>query len=150
MFIIGLWEATFKCTCPHRNSTVAEGVWFCSGNESLTGWEYLFQELSTFDITDTAVYSVAHALNALVACEHRNGIYEDPLHFQPWQVREKHVHWVIQGMINNRTLILSYTRGSETALLGGCFMLAAGRHSARTLDEKSRVHNSCVTYVMSL
>jgi hypothetical protein len=29
-------------------------------------------------------------------------------------------------------------------------MLAAGRHSARTLDEKSRVHNSCVTYVMSL
>jgi hypothetical protein len=106
-FIKLFWEATFRCT--HRNSIVAEGVWLCSGNESLTGLEYPFQEVSKFDITYTAVYSIAHALHNLIACEHRDGMCEDPLAFQPWQGREK-----CEGdssRIDNRTLSLTYRGG---------------------------------------
>ncbi|XP_008591855.1 PREDICTED: extracellular calcium-sensing receptor-like [Galeopterus variegatus] len=49
-FIERFWESTFGCTWPHRNlesagnSTVSGKVQFCSGNESLRGQVYPFQE----------------------------------------------------------------------------------------------------------
>ncbi|XP_048224698.1 vomeronasal type-2 receptor 26-like isoform X2 [Perognathus longimembris pacificus] len=86
MFIEGFWEATFRCTWPHGNATLAEGVGFCSGKESLAGKKLPFQEVIKFDITYTAVYNIARALHNLLACEDQGGMCVDPGHFQPWQL----------------------------------------------------------------
>ncbi|XP_048224687.1 vomeronasal type-2 receptor 26-like [Perognathus longimembris pacificus] len=86
MFIEGFWEATFRCLWPHGNTTLAEGVRFCSGNESLAGKKLPFQEVIKFDITYTAVYNIAHALHNMVDCEDQDGMCVDPGHFQPWQL----------------------------------------------------------------
>uniref|UniRef100_A0A8C0XA64 G-protein coupled receptors family 3 profile domain-containing protein n=1 Tax=Castor canadensis TaxID=51338 RepID=A0A8C0XA64_CASCN len=86
MFIKGFWEATFRCTWPSKNSIVAEGVQFCSGNETLRGHELPFREVNEANVAYTAAYSIAHALHDLVACEHRDGMCADPKHFQPWQL----------------------------------------------------------------
>ncbi|XP_062946024.1 extracellular calcium-sensing receptor-like [Cynocephalus volans] len=91
-FIERFWEITFGCTWPHSNlesagnSTVSGKVQFCSGNESLRGQVYPFQEVSKVDIAYTAVYSIAHALQDLVACENGDGLCADTRHLQPWQL----------------------------------------------------------------
>lgn len=93
MFIERFWEVTFRCTWPRGsrgpvgNSSVAGGIRFCSGNESLIGWEYPFQDVVKLDVGYPAVYSIAHALQDLGTCEQGDGTCADPWHFQPWQVR---------------------------------------------------------------
>lgn len=111
MFIKGFWEANFRCTWSSRNITVVESIWLCTGNEGLTGHEYPFQEVSEVDVAYLAAYIITHNLHNLMACEHRGGMCADPQHFQPWQVREKHMTWVIQGKIDKRTLILAKIQG---------------------------------------
>ncbi|XP_048224688.1 extracellular calcium-sensing receptor-like [Perognathus longimembris pacificus] len=86
MFKDGFWKATFQCTWPHRNTTLAEGDQFCSGTESMRGQELPFQEVSQSDVAYMAVYSIAHALHNLLACEDRDGTCADPGRFQPWQL----------------------------------------------------------------
>ncbi|ELV11471.1 vomeronasal type-2 receptor 26 [Tupaia chinensis] len=92
MFIERFWEETFRCMWPHKiqglekNSKAAETVQFCSGNESLRDQNYPFQELSKVDIGYMAVYSIAHALKELLACENEDGVCTDPQHFLPWQL----------------------------------------------------------------
>nr|XP_044989215.1 vomeronasal type-2 receptor 1-like [Jaculus jaculus] len=86
MFMESFWESTFGCTWPHRNSTVTGGVKFCSGNESLREREFPFQEVSKIDAAYTAVHSIAHALQDLIACERGDGACADPQRFQPWQI----------------------------------------------------------------
>nr|XP_044616146.1 extracellular calcium-sensing receptor [Equus asinus] len=92
MFIERFWEVTFRCTWPRgsrgpvRNSSGAGGIRFCSGNESLTGWEYPFQDVVKVDVGYPAVYSIAHALQDLGTCEQGDGTCADPWHFQPWQL----------------------------------------------------------------
>ncbi|XP_070414923.1 extracellular calcium-sensing receptor-like [Equus przewalskii] len=92
MFIERFWEVTFRCTWPRGsrgpvgNSSVAGGIRFCSGNESLIGWEYPFQDVVKLDVGYPAVYSIAHALQDLGTCEQGDGTCADPWHFQPWQL----------------------------------------------------------------
>ncbi|XP_021101718.1 extracellular calcium-sensing receptor isoform X3 [Heterocephalus glaber] len=86
MFLGRFWEATFGCRWLHANGTVSGEVRLCSGSESLRGHEHPFQDVSRVDIAYTAVYSVAHALQDLVSCEHGDGMCTDPKHFQPWQL----------------------------------------------------------------
>ncbi|XP_064149273.1 LOW QUALITY PROTEIN: extracellular calcium-sensing receptor-like [Loxodonta africana] len=90
MFTQRFWEITFGCMWPSRSSgpegNSTGGVLFCSGNESLTGQEYPFQNVSYLHLAYSAVYSVAHALQDLVTCEHGDGPCADTQHFQPWQL----------------------------------------------------------------
>uniref|UniRef100_G1U1U1 G-protein coupled receptors family 3 profile domain-containing protein n=1 Tax=Oryctolagus cuniculus TaxID=9986 RepID=G1U1U1_RABIT len=85
-FIERFWEVTFGCKWPPRNSTASGSTRLCSGNESLRGHEHPFQEVSKVDVAYSAVYSIAHALQALGDCVHEDGACADPLHFQPWQL----------------------------------------------------------------
>lgn len=96
MFIKKFWEFTFDCTWPHQNVTVTEGAQFCSGNESLKNKQHPFPEVSKIDAAYTAVYSIAHALHDMIACGHQGEKGADSLDFQPWQVRETRVEWMIQ------------------------------------------------------
>nr|XP_034348432.1 vomeronasal type-2 receptor 26-like [Arvicanthis niloticus] len=86
MFIKKFWEFTFDCTWPSQNSTVTEGVQFCSGNESLKNKQHPFSEVSNIDAAYTAVYSIAHALHDMLTCEHQDGKGTDSQDFQPWQL----------------------------------------------------------------
>uniref|UniRef100_G3UD57 G-protein coupled receptors family 3 profile domain-containing protein n=1 Tax=Loxodonta africana TaxID=9785 RepID=G3UD57_LOXAF len=92
IFTQRFWEVTFGCTWPSRspgpaeNSTGTGGIRFCSGNESLTGHEYPFQNVSNLHLAYPAVYSVAHALQDLITCEHGDGRCADTRRFQPWQI----------------------------------------------------------------
>ncbi|XP_050998783.1 LOW QUALITY PROTEIN: vomeronasal type-2 receptor 26-like [Acomys russatus] len=86
MFIKKFWEFTFDCLWPQQNSTVTEGVHFCSGNESLKHKQYPFQEVSKIDAAYTAVYSIAHVLHDLLSCGHQNGKCTDSQDFHPWQL----------------------------------------------------------------
>ncbi|XP_006166853.1 extracellular calcium-sensing receptor-like [Tupaia chinensis] len=91
MFIERFWEETFRCTWPHRipgqeNSAAAGTIRFCSGNESLRDQKYPFQELFELDAGYTGVYSIVHALQDLLACEHEDAACADPQHLQPWQL----------------------------------------------------------------
>lgn len=87
MFLERFWEVTFGCTWPRKNSTVTGVVRLCSGSESLRSQESPFWEVSKVDMAYTAVYSIAHALQDLLACEPWDGTCADPRHFLPWQVR---------------------------------------------------------------
>ncbi|XP_012663985.1 vomeronasal type-2 receptor 26-like [Otolemur garnettii] len=97
MFLKKFWEATFGCTWPVGNSTVVGGVQFCSGKESLRGQEHPFQKVSRVDIAYSAVYSIAHALQDLVACEQEDQACTDTQHLQPWQLLQplRKVHFKI-------------------------------------------------------
>nr|XP_003466650.2 vomeronasal type-2 receptor 26-like [Cavia porcellus] len=86
VFLVRFWEATFGCKWPHENSTETEDVRLCTGAESLRGHEFPFQDVSEVDIAYTAVYSVAHALQDLVSCEHGSGVCTDLQHLHPWQL----------------------------------------------------------------
>ncbi|XP_045387755.1 extracellular calcium-sensing receptor-like [Lemur catta] len=92
MFMKRFWEVTFRCTWPQgsqgsaSNSTMQGGVRFCSGNESLSVQEHPFQEVIKLDVAYSAVYSIAHALQDLVACESEDEVCADTRHFQPWQL----------------------------------------------------------------
>jgi hypothetical protein len=97
MFIKKFWEFTFNCTWPYQNSTVTEGVQFCSGNESLKNKPHPFPEVSKIDAAYAAVYSIAHALHDMISSEHQDGKCTDSQDFQPWQVKETCVGWMIQG-----------------------------------------------------
>ncbi|XP_036348619.2 extracellular calcium-sensing receptor isoform X2 [Ochotona princeps] len=91
-FLERFWEVTFGCKWPPRSwgqvgkSAVLGGARFCSGNESLREKAYPFQEVSKVDAAYSAVYSIAHALQALRDCAHTEGACADPLHLQPWQL----------------------------------------------------------------
>uniref|UniRef100_A0A8C5XJC6 G-protein coupled receptors family 3 profile domain-containing protein n=1 Tax=Microcebus murinus TaxID=30608 RepID=A0A8C5XJC6_MICMU len=93
MILRRFWEVTFRCTWPRgsqgpagNGSVPVAGVRFCSGNESLLGQQHPFQEVAEFDTTYSAVYSIAHALQGLVACESEDEVCADAWHFQPWQL----------------------------------------------------------------
>ncbi|EDL38108.1 mCG13658 [Mus musculus] len=86
MFIKKFWEFTFNCTWPYQNSTVTEGVQFCSGNESLKNKPHPFPEVSKIDAAYAAVYSIAHALHDMISSEHQDGKCTDSQDFQPWQL----------------------------------------------------------------
>ncbi|XP_051063722.1 vomeronasal type-2 receptor 26 [Phodopus roborovskii] len=86
VFIKKFWESTFDCTWPHQSSPVIEGVQLCSGNESLKNKLYPFQEVSKIDAAYTAVYSIAHALQDMIDCEHQDGKGRDSQAFQHWQL----------------------------------------------------------------
>ncbi|GAB1291556.1 Vomeronasal 2, receptor 54 [Apodemus speciosus] len=86
MFIKKFWELTFDCTWPYQNSTVTEGAQVCSGNESLKNKPHPFPEVSKIDAAYSAVYSIAHALHDMIACDHRDGKGTDSQDFQPWQL----------------------------------------------------------------
>uniref|UniRef100_A0A8C2YIC4 Vomeronasal type-2 receptor 26-like n=1 Tax=Chinchilla lanigera TaxID=34839 RepID=A0A8C2YIC4_CHILA len=86
MFLGRFWEATFKCKWPHGNDTATRDVHLCSGNESLSSHEYSFQDVSRVEAAYPAVYSIAHALQDLVSCEHEDKACGDLQHFQPWQL----------------------------------------------------------------
>lgn len=86
MFIERFWEVNFGCTWPPKNGSVASGVQLCSGNERLQGTEDPFWEARKMDIAYTPVYSIAHALQDLLGCEHWAGARADPGHVLPWQV----------------------------------------------------------------
>ncbi|XP_028637423.1 vomeronasal type-2 receptor 26-like [Grammomys surdaster] len=86
MFIKKFWEFTFDCTWPYQNITVTEGVQLCSGNESLKNKPHPFPEVSKIDAAYTAVYSIAHALHDMLACEHQDGKGTDSQDFHPWQL----------------------------------------------------------------
>ncbi|XP_031246782.1 extracellular calcium-sensing receptor [Mastomys coucha] len=95
MFIKRFWEFTFDCTWPNQNSTVTEGVQFCTGNESLKNKPHAFPEVSKIDAAYTAVYSIAHALHNMLACEHQERKGTNFHNFQPWQLLHalKKVHF---------------------------------------------------------
>ncbi|XP_052026866.1 vomeronasal type-2 receptor 26-like isoform X2 [Apodemus sylvaticus] len=86
MFIKKFWEFTFDCTWPYQNSTVTEGVQVCSGKESLKNKPHPFPEVSKIDAAYSAVYSIAHALHSMIACERQDGKHTDPQDFHPWQL----------------------------------------------------------------
>ncbi|KAM5236323.1 vomeronasal type-2 receptor 26-like [Ctenodactylus gundi] len=94
-FLLRFWEATFGCVWPPRKGVRARGAWLCSGNESLRGHEHPFQDVSKVDIAYSAVYSVAHALQALLSCDPGDRGCVDPQSFQPWQLLHplKKVHF---------------------------------------------------------
>ncbi|XP_003466651.2 vomeronasal type-2 receptor 26-like [Cavia porcellus] len=86
MFLRRFWEATFGCRWPHGNYTAPSDMQLCSGNETLRDHKYPFQEVSRLEAAYPAVYSIAHALQDMVLCEHENSECGDPVHFQPWQL----------------------------------------------------------------
>ncbi|EDL75786.1 rCG27471, partial [Rattus norvegicus] len=86
MFIKKFWEFTFDCTWPNQNNTVTEDVQFCSGDESLKNKPHPFLEVSKTDAAYAAVYSIAHALHDMIACEHQDGKSTISQDFQPWQL----------------------------------------------------------------
>ncbi|XP_036009215.1 vomeronasal 2, receptor 53 isoform X1 [Mus musculus] len=86
MFIKKFWEFTFDCTWPYQNSTVTEGVQFCTGNESLKNKPHPFPEVSRIDAAYTAVYSIAHALHNMLACEHQERKGTNSHNFHSWQL----------------------------------------------------------------
>ncbi|XP_047383235.1 vomeronasal type-2 receptor 26-like [Sciurus carolinensis] len=86
MFIERFWEVNFGCTWPPKNGSVASGVQLCSGNERLQSTEDPFWEARKMDIAYTPVYSIAHALQDLLGCEHWAGARADPGHVLPWQL----------------------------------------------------------------
>ena len=102
MFIKKFWEFTFDCTWPYQNSTVTEGVQFCTGNESLKNKPHPFPEVSRIDAAYTAVYSIAHALHNMLACEHQERKGTNSHNFHSWQVRETCVEWMLQRWLGNR------------------------------------------------
>ncbi|XP_007955214.2 extracellular calcium-sensing receptor-like [Orycteropus afer afer] len=116
IFTKRFWEVTFGCTWPHSslrpagNSTATGGVRFCLGNESLRGLEYPFQNVSNVDVAYSAVYSIAHALQDLVSCEHGNGPCADTHNFQPWQLlhRLRNVHF---NTPDGREISIFYSNG---------------------------------------
>nr|BAO56995.1 vomeronasal type-2 receptor 55 [Mus musculus] len=95
MFIKKFWEFTFDCTWPYQNSTVTEGVQFCTGNESLKNKPHPFPEVSKIDAAYTAVYSIAHALHNMLACEHQERKGTNSHNFHSWQLLHalKKVHF---------------------------------------------------------
>ncbi|KAL1769387.1 vomeronasal type-2 receptor 26-like [Sigmodon hispidus] len=86
MFIKKFWEVTFDCAWPYQSSTVTESVQLCSGNESLKNKQHPFPEVSKIDAAYTAVYSIAHALQDMIACRHQYGKGADSQNFHPWQL----------------------------------------------------------------
>ena len=101
MFIKKFWEFTFDCTWPYQNSTVTEGVQFCTGNESLKNKPHPFPEVSKIDAAYTAVYSIAHALHNMLACEHQERKGTNSHNFHSWQVRETCVEWMLHRWLGN-------------------------------------------------
>ncbi|EDL38102.1 mCG114692, partial [Mus musculus] len=95
MFIKKFWEFTFDCTWPYQNSTVTEGVQFCTGNESLKNKPHPFPEVSKIDAAYTVVYSIAHALHNMLACEHQERKGTNSHNFHSWQIRWHHLSVVV-------------------------------------------------------
>ncbi|XP_012368563.1 vomeronasal type-2 receptor 26 [Octodon degus] len=86
IFLERFWEATFGCMWPNGSDTVTRDVKLCSGTENLRGHEYPFQDVSRVDAAYPAVYTIAHALQDLVTCEHEVKARGDLGHLQPWQL----------------------------------------------------------------
>ncbi|KAF7471721.1 Hypothetical predicted protein [Marmota monax] len=128
MFIQRFWEDTFGCTWPHKNGTVARVVRLCSGNESLRSQEYSFWKVSKADTAYTAVYSIAHALQDLVACEPWDGTCADSGHFLPWQVRGRGGGWGAHSAKLQRPSRI------HAAQLNAC-----GLHPSRSTGQGARV-----------
>ncbi|KAM9812405.1 extracellular calcium-sensing receptor-like isoform 2-T2 [Syngnathus typhle] len=90
-FVHDFWEDVFDCSL---NATEAGRQKPCSGLESLQDLQ--FTDLSELRFTNNvykSVYSVAHALDALLKCEEGQGPFQDgscadPAEIQPWQVLE--------------------------------------------------------------
>ncbi|XP_061683499.1 extracellular calcium-sensing receptor-like [Syngnathoides biaculeatus] len=90
-FVRDFWENVFNCTL---KATTMGGQKPCSGLESLRDVESQFTDVSELRFTNNvykSVYSVAHALDALLKCGevsalHSNRSCATSAHTEPWQV----------------------------------------------------------------
>ncbi|XP_077578119.1 extracellular calcium-sensing receptor-like [Stigmatopora nigra] len=89
-FTRDFWENVFDCSL----KPVTGSQKLCGGHESLQDVESQFTDVSELRFTNNvykSVYSVAHALDALLKCEEGrgpfpNGSCADMTHIEPWQV----------------------------------------------------------------